>query len=224
MSPYPFAGQGDDALTRARGSEFRLLNRDGPRERVAKLLTLVELEPDMAQRYPHMFSGGQRQRIGIARALSTDPIFLICDEPVSALDVSIQAQIVNLLEDLQEKLNLTLLFIAHDVSVVRHISNRIAVMYLGRIVELSTSDALCQNPLHPYTQALLSAVPIPDPVLERQRHRLVLSGEIPSPINPPSGCHFHPRCNKRMEICSEITPEFREVEGRWLACHLFNDK
>jgi len=187
------------------------------REQVTELLRLVELEP--AQRYPHMFSGGQRQRIGVARALATRPDFLVCDEPVSALDVSIQAQIVNLLDNLRQELGLTLLFISHDLSMVRHISERIAVMYLGKIVELASSADLYHNPLHPYTRALLSAVPIPDPKLERQRQRLVLKGEIPSPLNPPPGCTFHPRCPECMEICSQEAPPLLEKGGRWVACH-----
>jgi len=189
------------------------------REQVTELLRLVELEPEMAQRYPHMFSGGQRQRIGVARALATRPDFLVCDEPVSALDVSIQAQIVNLLDNLRQELGLTLLFISHDLSMVRHISERIAVMYLGKIVELASSADLYHNPLHPYTRALLSAVPIPDPKLERQRQRLVLKGEIPSPLNPPPGCTFHPRCPECMEICSQEAPPLLEKGGRWVACH-----
>ena len=191
------------------------------RERVAELLRLVGLEPEMARRYPHMFSGGQRQRIGIARALATQPSFLVCDEPVSALDVSIQAQIINLLAELQERLGLTLLFIAHDLSVVRHISDRIAVMYLGKVMELAPSGDLYDQPQHPYTRALLSAVPIPDPEVERTRQRVVLSGEIPSPLNPPSGCSFHPRCYERRDICSQEAPPFRDLGGRGVACHLF---
>jgi len=176
----------------------------------------------MAQRYPHMFSGGQRQRIGIARAIATQPTFIVCDEPVSALDVSIQAQIVNLLDDLKQRLQLTLLFISHDLSVVRHISDRIAVMYLGRIVELAPSAVLYQEPLHPYSRALLSAVPIPDPAVEKSRQRLMLKGEIPSPLNPPPGCTFHPRCPESRKECSRDKPEFREYKGRWVACHLLN--
>jgi len=197
----------------ARGREVK--------ERVVELLKMVGLEPEFAERYPHMFSGGQRQRIGVARALATQPRFLVCDEPVSALDVSIQAQIVNLLDELQEKLGITLLFISHDLSVVRHMSDRIAVMYLGKIVELADGDGLYEEPMHPYTRALLSAVPIPDPAVERERERLVLSGEIPSPLNPPPGCAFHPRCAERMEICSQSAPEYREYKGRWVSCHLY---
>jgi oligopeptide transport system ATP-binding protein len=188
-------------------------------ERVTELLGLVELEPEMAFRYPHMFSGGQRQRIGIARALATNPDFLICDEPVSALDVSIQAQIVNLMDNFRQELGLTLLFISHDLSMVRHISEQIAVMYLGKIVELAPSAELYLTPLHPYTKALLSAVPIPDPKLERQRQRLVLKGEIPSPLKPPPGCTFHPRCTDCIDICSQEIPTLLDKGGRWVACH-----
>lgn len=189
------------------------------KEQVAELLKMVELEPEMGERYPHMFSGGQRQRIGIARALATHPSFLVCDEPVSALDVSIQAQVINLLDDLQEEMGLTMLFISHDLSVVRHTSERIAVMYLGKILELADSNDLYDEPLHPYTRALMSAVPIPDPEVERQRQRMVLSGEIPSPLNPPSGCTFHPRCPERKEICTKEVPPYRDVGGRWVTCH-----
>ncbi|WP_179130853.1 ABC transporter ATP-binding protein [Candidatus Entotheonella palauensis] len=192
------------------------------RERVNELLQLVGLAPYMAERYPHMFSGGQRQRIGIARALACQPSFLVCDEPVSALDVSIQAQIVNLLMDLQEKFNLTYLFIAHDLAVVKYISQQVAVMYLGKIMEVSTSEDLYGEPLHPYTRALLSAVPIPDPEVEHARERHVLTGEIPSPLAPPSGCSFHPRCPDRLPICSEETPLLIDQGGgHCVACHLY---
>jgi oligopeptide transport system ATP-binding protein len=191
------------------------------REKVADLLSNVGLNPYMADRFPHEFSGGQRQRIGVARALSVSPKFIVADEPVSALDVSIQAQIINLLEDLQEQFNLTYLFIAHDLSVVRHISDRVGVMYLGHMVEMADRNEIYRNPVHPYTKALLSAVPIPDPVLDAQRERVMLIGEVPSPLNPPSGCVFHPRCPVANDSCPAHLPELREVEpDHYAACLL----
>ena len=189
-------------------------------ERVKELLDLVHLNTLYLNRYPHEFSGGQRQRIGIARALASDPEFIVCDEPISALDVSIQAQVVNLLEDLQHRFGLTYLFIAHDLSMVRHICNRVMVMYLGVIVELASRDELYDNPLHPYTQALLSAVPIPDPRETRARQRIILAGDPPSPINPPEGCRFHPRCPNAKGDCKTETPVMREITpNHWIACH-----
>ena len=189
--------------------------------RINELLETVGLNAEQSNRYPHEFSGGQQQRIGIARALAVEPEFIVCDEPISALDVSIQSQIVNMLEDMQEELGLTYLFIAHDISVVRHISDRIGVMYLGNMVELGASRELYDNPLHPYTKTLLSAVPIPDPEVSKTRQRIVLEGDIPSPINPPSGCRFHTRCPYATERCKQEVPEWREIEpDHFAACHI----
>ncbi len=188
-------------------------------KRVRELLSLCGLNPKFEDRYPHEMSGGQRQRVGVARALALNPEFIICDEAVSALDVSIQAQVINLLEDLRDEFQLTYLFISHDLSVIRHICHRVAVMYLGHVVELAECDELYDNPLHPYTRALLAAVPIPDPTLEADRAHEVVKGEVPSPINPPSGCVFHPRCPRALDNCSKEVPEFREIKpGHWVAC------
>ena len=194
-------------------------DRKRRRDRATELLTVCGLSPKMADRYPHEMSGGQRQRVGIARALAMNPEFIVCDEAVSALDVSIQAQVINLLEDLRDEFNLTYLFIAHDLSVVRHLCHRVAVMYLGKLVELADCDELFDNPLHPYTKALLQAVPIPDPEVENARDHQVIQGEVPSPMNPPPGCVFHPRCVSAVENCGKEAPTLREVkQGHWVAC------
>jgi len=195
--------------------------RQERRDRVQELLNLVGLNPYFINRYPHEFSGGQRQRIVVAKALALQPEFIICDEPISSLDVSIQAQIVNLFQELQELFGLTYLFISHDLSMIRHICDRIAIMYLGKLTELASRDEFYGNPLHPYTQSLLSAIPIPNPKKERERKRIILEGDLPSPRNPPSGCRFHTRCPIAADVCIEIDPEWREVEPEhWVACHL----
>jgi len=213
MTAAEIVGEPLRVHTRMRGKELK--------DKIAELLQVVGLDSSMANRYPHEFSGGQRQRLGIARGLSIRPKFIVCDEPISALDVSIQAQIINLLEDLQNEFDLTYLFIAHDLSVVRHISHRVAVMYLGKIVEIAKRDDLYRFAKHPYTIALLSAVPIPDPRVEATRDRIILKGEIPSPIALPSGCNFHPRCPNCIELCQKEVPPLRQIgEEHWAACHL----
>jgi len=200
---------------------YRVAKGKERQERVAELMHIVGLNPAVMNRYPHEFSGGQRQRIGLARSLALNPDMIICDEPISALDVSIQAQVVNLMEELQEKLGLTYMFIAHDLSMVRHISQRVAVMYLGKIVELTDRETLYDKPLHPYTQALLSAIPVPDPIIEENRNRIILEGDLPSPANPPDGCNFNTRCPFVKDICCEVEPEFIEVAPEhYCACHL----
>lgn len=201
-------------------TEHNKAKGDERKKRIEELLSLVGLEPKHANRYPHEFSGGQRQRIGIARAIALNPDFIVCDEPIAALDVSIQSQVVNLLEDLQDVLGLTYLFISHDLSMVRHIADRVAVMYLGKIMELADSDTLYVDPKHPYTKALLSAVPVPDPKVEAQRKRVILQGDIPSPANPPPGCPFNTRCPEARERCVTEVPEWRQLgTGHWVACH-----
>jgi oligopeptide transport system ATP-binding protein len=212
MSVAAIIGEPMDVHNIAHGSEKA--------EKVDYLLEKVGLDPSMANRFPHEFSGGQRQRIGIARALAPEPRLILCDEPISALDVSVQAQVVNLLKSLQKELGLSYLFIAHDLSMVRHISDRVGVMYLGKIVELADRNEVYHHALHPYTQAILSAVPVPDPRVERKRQRIILSGEMPSPSNPPKGCPFHPRCPVKMDMCAVDVPAWRQVSpGHWAACH-----
>ncbi len=213
-----------EAIIREPLDEHTALTAAEKRDKVGELMDAVGLNRKFAKRYPHAFSGGQRQRIGIARALALNPKFIVCDEPIAALDVSIQAQVVNLLEDLQEQFGLTYLFISHDLSMVRHIATRVAVMYLGKIVELAPREALYSDPLHPYTKALLSAVPEPDPSLARKSGRIILKGDVPSPSNPPKGCNFCTRCPAVMDICKQIDPEYKEVlPGRFVACHHYNE-
>ena len=214
-----------EAIIREPLDEHTALSAAEKREKVLSLMDAVGLNRKFAGRYPHAFSGGQRQRIGIARALALNPKFIVCDEPIAALDVSIQAQVVNLLEDLQEQFGLTYLFISHDLSMVRHIATRVAVMYLGKVVELAPREALYRDPLHPYTQALLSAVPDPDPSIAEAKERIILQGDVPSPANPPQGCNFCTRCPRVMAVCREAEPEYREVRpGQFVACHLYNDE
>lgn len=213
-----------EAIIKEPLDEHTDLSEANKRDKVGELMDAVGLNRKFAKRYPHAFSGGQRQRIGIARALALNPKFIVCDEPIAALDVSIQAQVVNLLEDLQEQFGLTYLFISHDLSMVRHIATRVAVMYLGKIVELAPRETIYSTPKHPYTQALLSAVPEPDPAIAQSRQRIILQGDVPSPSNPPQGCNFCTRCPQVLDICSQIEPETREVSpGQYVACHLYNE-